>query len=112
MNPRKKPAVCPCCAEKGLDRRLKPYCSIVCRTLGQAGLGWRRNPYRIVDLQSGATLSTGPGFGLTLKGIADLQRKAERLRQKQPAVPNQALAMPTRPLFPSRVPEMVMGISR
>jgi len=53
------------------------YCSVVCRVLGRAGLGWRTNPYRIVDLQTGQILSEGPAFDLTPRGIARLQARAQ-----------------------------------
>lgn len=72
---------CASCGEKYYGGRLSPYCSIVCRVLGQAGLGWRLYPYRIVDLKSGVVLVTGPSFDVTPKGLAKLQKKAEALHQ-------------------------------
>ena len=72
---------CGSCGEACQDKRLKPFCSIVCRTLGQKGLGWRLNPCRIVDLESGMVLTSGPRFDLTPRGLAYLLELAERLRQ-------------------------------
>jgi hypothetical protein len=92
---------CVSCGGTYRDRRLNPFCSIVCRTLGQAGLGWRLNPYRIVDLESGIVLSTGPRFDLTPKGLAYLQNLAERLRQP---VPEQNTLSPTEPMLPQASP--------
>jgi endogenous inhibitor of DNA gyrase (YacG/DUF329 family) len=75
---------CASCDGKGIPETLRPYCSSVCRVLGQAGLAWRTNPYRIVDIASGALASAGPCFDSTPSGIADLQRRAERLRLSAP----------------------------
>ena len=83
----KKSAECRSCGETYRDQRLEPYCSIVCRTLGQAGLGWRLNPYRVVDLESGIVLTTGPRFDLTPEGLTYLQRLAERLRRPASDLP-------------------------
>ena|SRR5271170_3306897 len=78
---------CVACQEKGFKRRRRSYCSVVCRLLGEAGLGWRLWPYRIIDLASGAIVSTGPHFNLTPEGIAQLQKRAE---SKRPNAPEQA----------------------
>ena len=51
---------CVSCDGKGIPETLRPYCSIVCRVLGQSGLGWRMNPCRIVDLSTGIVLTSGP----------------------------------------------------
>jgi hypothetical protein len=88
------PAHCPAC-EKVVhplwDSRLWPYCSIVCRQLGRAGLAWRLNPCRIIDPVSGAVLSAGHRFDLSAKAIASLQRQAERLRPPLPEATAQDL---------------------
>ena len=86
---------CRSCGEACPDKRLKPFCSIVCRTLGQAGFGWRLNPYRIVDLESGMVLTSGPRFDLTPRGLGYLQELAERLRQ--PAALHNSLAQAKEP---------------
>ena len=57
---------CASCDGKGLPEKLRPYCSVVCRTLAHAGLAWRTNPCRIVDIQSGALVNDGPDFDLTI----------------------------------------------
>ena len=62
----------------------RPYCSVVCRALGLAGLAWRTKPYRIVDLQSGDPVNPGPTFDLTMKGITELQKHSDRLKEKAP----------------------------
>jgi hypothetical protein len=72
---------CLACEGTYRDKRLQPFCSIVCRTLGQAGMGWRLNPYRIVDLETGMVLTTGPRFDLTPRGLEYLHSLADRLRQ-------------------------------
>ncbi len=73
---------CVSCNGKGLSETLRPYCSVVCRAIGASGLGWRTNPYRIVDLKSETQLSPGPGFDVTSKGVAELQKKIEYLQEK------------------------------
>src|SRR5579871_2491495 len=75
-------ARCSSCDGTGVPERLHPFCSVVCRTLGHAGLAWQTNPCRIVDVQSGVTVNNGPVFDLTDKGIADLQKHADRLQDK------------------------------
>jgi hypothetical protein len=92
------PARCASCGCTGVSDRLHPFCSVVCRTLGQVGLAWRTGPCRIVDLQSGALLSTGPEFDLTTGGLIELRKKAERLRQGTPeAVVREYPALPLQP---------------
>jgi hypothetical protein len=55
---------------------------VVCRTLAHAGLAWRTNPCRIVDIQSGALVNDGPDFDLTIKGMTELQKHRNRLQEK------------------------------
>ena len=86
---------CASCWEKYRERLLRPFCSIVCRTLGQAGFGWRLNPCRIVDLASGLVISAGPRFDLAPRGLAQLQKQAKGLRQTANL---QATFMPTKPM--------------
>jgi len=101
-----KTARCPSCTEK-IDRRrdrlLLPYCNIVCRTLGNAGLGWRLCPYRIVDFKSGTVLTTGPVFDLTANGIEALQKKAEHVRQPAFQPPR---VTPLEPLVPHALEQL------
>ena len=73
---------CASCDGKGLPGTLRPYCSVVCLTLGHAGLAWRTNPYRIIDIMSGAQVSAGPTFDLTTQGTAELQKHTDRLQEK------------------------------
>ena len=73
---------CASCDGKGIPEILRPYCSVFCRAIGPAGLGWRTNPYRIVDLKSETRLSSGPGFDITIKGIAELRKSIENLQEK------------------------------
>jgi hypothetical protein len=73
------PTRCASCNGHGLPQMFRPYCSVVCRTLGHAGLAWRTNPCGIMDIQSGALLSSGPEFDLTPRGLAQMQKQAERL---------------------------------
>jgi hypothetical protein len=74
------PHVCPSCLETHQPLESDDYCSVVCRVLGRSGLGWRINPYRIVDLKTGLVLSEGPSFDLTPRGIASLQERAKTLQ--------------------------------
>jgi len=74
------PARCESCEGKGIPENLRPYCSIVCRLLACAGLGWRSEPCRVVDLETGLVLSAGPEFNFTGAGIGELQRRAAHLR--------------------------------
>jgi len=68
--------VCPSCGVRDEPIGSDNYCSIVCAVLGRAGLGWRTNPYRIVDLVAGRVVSEGPAFDLTPRGIAWLKERA------------------------------------
>jgi hypothetical protein len=72
---------CQSCTGKIATKSFRPYCSIVCSILGARGLRWRTGPCRIVDLRSGNTLTAGPEFDLTPRGLAQLQKQAERLSQ-------------------------------
>ncbi len=74
-------ALCASCGEKGIPASLQPYCSVVCMILGRVRLGWRSNPCRIVDLQSGVVLASGPEFSFTSKAIEELQKRAAQLHQ-------------------------------
>jgi len=79
------PARCASCSGTGVSERLHPFCSVVCRTLGHAGLAWQTNPCRIMDVRSGIAVNDGPVFDLTDKGIADLRRYVDRLQEKSRA---------------------------
>ena len=82
MNINLGPAQCASCGGKGIQASLRPYCSVVCRTLGLAGLAWRSDPYQIIDIRSGDQVGAGPTFDLTTKGILDLQKHANRKQEK------------------------------
>ena len=74
--PKARPATPTLCLSCGLPEGAESsdhYCSVVCRILGREGLGWRTNPYRIVDARTGQVLSEGPAFDLTPRGIARLK---------------------------------------
>jgi endogenous inhibitor of DNA gyrase (YacG/DUF329 family) len=73
---------CASCDGTGIPEILRPYCSVVCRAIGASGLGWRTNPYRIVDVKSETQLSSGPSFDVTTKGVAELKKKIEYLQEK------------------------------
>ncbi|SRR5258708_36475291 len=96
---------CFSCGVNRSEDRQRTYCSVVCRVPGQAGLGWRLNPYRIVDLDTGNVVRKGPSFDLTREGIAELQKKAEQLRHP---VPEQAtltlMESGLTPMLPQRPP--------
>jgi hypothetical protein len=102
---------CLSCLEPFRERRLRPYCSIVCRVLGQAGLGWRLNPYRIVDLCTGPVLTTGPAFDLTAKGIARLQKKAEILQQIRQDETRVVSTAPTAAYLLQEIPQPIHSFS-
>ena len=72
---------CPSCGSKDLDEVLRPYCSVVCRYLGIRGLGWRINPYRIVDMDTNVVLAGGPQFDLSANGTSELVIKAKAVRR-------------------------------
>jgi hypothetical protein len=73
---------CVSCDGNALPKSLQPYCSVVCRALGLAGLAWRTKPYRVVDLHSGDPVNLGPSFDLTMKGMTELQKQSDRVQEK------------------------------
>jgi endogenous inhibitor of DNA gyrase (YacG/DUF329 family) len=74
---------CPSCNGKDPDDFLRPYCSVVCRRLACYGLGWRTEPYRIVDLQTGVVVAAGPYFDLSSDGIGELVLEAKAARRRK-----------------------------
>src|SRR5450755_2889948 len=94
---------CASCDGKGIHKSLRPFCSVVCRLLGRAGLGWRTSPYRVIDLETGIVLSAGPQFNFTGAGIRDLQRRATNLRLSESSV----CAAPTVTPMPPGVAEQL-----
>ena len=76
------PTRCASCNGHGLPQMFRPYCSVVCRTLGHAGLAWRTNPHRIIDIRSGVQVSVGPDFDLTVEGMTELQKHRDRLQER------------------------------
>jgi hypothetical protein len=98
---------CVACGESYRDKRLEPYCSCVCRTIGQAGLGWRLDPARIIDVESGSVLTTSPSFDLTPRGLEYLMRLAERVRLCAPQNVESVLIQPVDSQTPPAVPEFI-----
>ena len=72
---------CPSCGGQDPDEMLLPYCSVVCRTLGIRGLGWRTGPYRIVDQKTGVVLAMGPHLDLSPEGLGTLVVQAKSARR-------------------------------
>src|SRR5665213_3837453 len=92
---------CASCDGKGIPESLRPFCSVVCRLLGRAGLGWRTSPYRVVDLETGTVLSAGAQFNFTGAGIGDLQRRAVNLRLSAMELPTSlSAALTSTPIPP------------
>jgi hypothetical protein len=81
---------CTSCGSHELEDVLRPYCSVVCRTLGRFGLGWRADPYRIVvGSHPHLVVQAGPSFDLresALKGARQRALATERKRRQRAAV--------------------------
>ena len=105
------PTRCASCNGHGLPQMFRPYCSVVCRALGLAGLAWRTKPYRVVDLQSGDPVSPGIDFDLTTRGIVEMRKKVERLREPAHEIPVQGIEDQSFQPYPPQVLPLLTSAS-